>query len=100
MKTTTVTLKARFVTSALLALMSITVVKAQLGNLNHVQVRTPENKESVKTGDKGGIMPMAPSGSIMVNENSAYAAYTPSELVQNLLVKGCLLASDVTFSGH
>ncbi|HOW25485.1 MAG TPA: choice-of-anchor L domain-containing protein, partial [Bacteroidales bacterium] len=47
----------------------------------------------------GGGGSRAGTGSIAVNENPTYNAYTPAQLVQNILVKGCLVASDVTFSG-
>jgi gliding motility-associated-like protein len=41
----------------------------------------------------------APAGSIAVNENATYNNYTPTQLVQNILVTGCLKASNVTFTG-
>ncbi len=39
----------------------------------------------------------APAGSISVAENATYNAYTPAQLVQNVLVTGCLEAYDVRF---
>ncbi|NVO21681.1 MAG: SprB repeat-containing protein, partial [Bacteroidetes bacterium] len=39
----------------------------------------------------------APAGSISVAEDATYNAYTPQQLVQNLLVTGCLTASNVRF---
>ncbi len=46
------------------------------------------------------IHPMdIPAGSIAVNENPTYNSYTPAQLVQNILVTGCLKTSNVTFTG-
>jgi len=39
----------------------------------------------------------APAGSISVAESAVYNAYTPEQLVQNVLVTGCLTASNVRF---
>ena len=41
----------------------------------------------------------AADGSIAVNENALYNTYTPAQLVQNILITGCLTASNVTFTG-
>src|ERR1035437_9362570 len=41
----------------------------------------------------------APAGSIAVNENTTYNGFTAAQLVQNILVTGCLKASNVTFTG-
>jgi hypothetical protein len=40
-----------------------------------------------------------PSGSITVNRQSPENLYTPQQLVENVLVKGCLTASNITFAG-
>lgn len=44
---------------------------------------------------------MAINGSIQVNEHTAYAAYTPQELVENIFAKeaGCLLVKNIAFKG-
>jgi len=39
----------------------------------------------------------APAGSISVAEDPVYNAYTPQQLVQNVLVTGCLIATNVRF---
>jgi len=39
------------------------------------------------------------AGSIAVNRQSPENGYTPAQLVQNVLVQGCLTASNVTFTG-
>lgn len=39
------------------------------------------------------------AGSIAVNENPTYNSYSPAQLVQNVLITGCLSASNVTFQG-
>ncbi|MBK9355884.1 MAG: choice-of-anchor L domain-containing protein [Bacteroidales bacterium] len=100
MKTITVSIRARFILTAFLAIIAVAGVKAQLGT-NHgiLPERTPEVKKPGLKEAQGGVAPMAPSGSIAVNENSTYAAYNASGLVQNLLVQGCLQASNVTYSG-
>ncbi|MFA6127960.1 MAG: choice-of-anchor L domain-containing protein [Bacteroidales bacterium] len=41
----------------------------------------------------------APAGSISVNRKSPENTYTAQQLVQNILVKGCLTSSNVTFTG-
>ena len=43
--------------------------------------------------------PMGPPGSISVNENALYNTYTPTQLVQNLLISRCIRATNVTFNG-
>ncbi len=40
---------------------------------------------------------MAPAGSISVAENATNNAYNPEQLVQNVLVKGCLKASNIKY---
>jgi hypothetical protein len=54
----------------------------------------PDAASQVNTGNTD-----APGGSISVNENSTYNGYTPAQLVQNILVTGCLKASNVSFTG-
>ncbi|KAF0198146.1 MAG: hypothetical protein FD166_1497, partial [Bacteroidetes bacterium] len=100
MKTITVSIRARFILTAFLAIIAVAGVKAQLGT-NHdiLPERTPEVKKPGLKEAQGGVAPMAPSGSIAVNENSTYAAYNAAGLVQNLLVQGCLQASNVTYAG-
>ena len=39
----------------------------------------------------------APAGSISVAENTVYNAYTPTQLVQNVLITGCLTATNIRF---
>ena len=41
----------------------------------------------------------APAGSIAVNRVSPQNTYTPQQLVENVLVTGCLTASNITFTG-
>lgn len=51
-------------------------------------------------GGKGGHVPIrSAAGSIAVNENPTYNSYSPAQLVQNVLITGCLSASNVTFQG-
>ena len=50
-------------------------------------------------GTGGNNIIYAPGGSIAVNENPTYNNYTAAQLVQNILVTGCLKASNVTFTG-
>ena len=40
------------------------------------------------------------AGSIAVNRNALYNSYTPAQLVQNVLITGCLSASNVQWSGY
>lgn len=40
------------------------------------------------------------AGSIAVNRNALYNSYTPAQLVQNVLITGCLTASNVQWSGY
>ena len=44
-----------------------------------------------------GINMDAPAGSIAVAENTVYNAYTASQLVQNVLITGCITATNVRF---
>ncbi|MBK6966705.1 MAG: choice-of-anchor L domain-containing protein [Bacteroidales bacterium] len=75
-------------------LFAVQIITAQTGNQNpRVSQRIPEQRVAPKVTGKSA------SGSIAVNENAAYAAYSATQLVQNLLVTGCLQASNVTFTG-
>nr|HPF52815.1 choice-of-anchor L domain-containing protein [Draconibacterium sp.] len=64
-----------------------------------VPQRIPEEKSL--TTKSASILSLksavASTGSIEVAENSTYNNYTPDELVQNILVSGCLNASNVKF---
>ncbi len=42
----------------------------------------------------------APAGSIAVNRAAPQNTYTPQELVENVLVQGCLTASNISFTGN
>ncbi|MBK7174158.1 MAG: choice-of-anchor L domain-containing protein [Bacteroidales bacterium] len=44
-----------------------------------------------------GLNTDAPAGSISVAENATYNSYNPQQLVQNVLVTGCLTATNVRF---
>jgi len=46
------------------------------------------------------LIPPPVAGSIEVNQNPAYINYTPTELVQNIFITGCLKASNVQFTGN
>ncbi len=59
----------------------------------------PARDPGYASGMNNDIIPYAPNGSISVNENTTYNAYTPTQLVQNILVTGCLYAYNVTFTG-
>ncbi|MBL7904643.1 MAG: choice-of-anchor L domain-containing protein, partial [Bacteroidales bacterium] len=68
-------------------------VMAQSGKTGRISERKPDMRSAPGTSVK------SPSGSIAVNENATYAGYSAAQLVQNLLVKGCLQASNVTYTG-
>jgi hypothetical protein len=59
-----------------------------------------KNNNDFHNPDLSDPIILAPAGSIRVNEDSPYDDYTPEELVQNVLVTGCLQASNVTFQGQ
>ncbi|MCD6659285.1 MAG: choice-of-anchor L domain-containing protein, partial [Lentimicrobium sp.] len=99
MKTITQSIGARILVSLVFSFMLLVSAQAQFGTQGDiVPVRVPD-PVMPKSGNssQGGIMPMAVNGSISVGENSAYNAMTPSQLVQNVLVTGCLQASNVRF---
>ena len=51
---------------------------------------------SVTNIDNDGV----PAGSIAVNRVAPQNTYTPVELVENVLVQGCLTASNISFTGN
>ncbi|KAF0204319.1 MAG: hypothetical protein FD170_224, partial [Bacteroidetes bacterium] len=100
MKTTTQSIAARVILSLVINLMILVSASAQFETQeDQVPVRTaPPVGPKLKTHQGGnGIMPMAVNGSISVGENSTYNAMTPEQLVQNVLVTGCLQAHNVRF---
>ncbi|MBK7215430.1 MAG: SprB repeat-containing protein [Bacteroidales bacterium] len=77
--------------------MSLTLISQNEANpeQNHGRKAVPE--PAIQPFVLPGSNTDAPAGSISVAENTTYNNYTAQELVQNLLVTGCLTASNVRF---
>ncbi len=99
MKTSTQSIGARQIVSLvffILLMVSASAQETRQGN-QVVMERIGYTPPLKKSGS--GIL-RAPAGSIEVNENPTYAAYDANGLVQNVLVQGCLQATNVSYTGY
>lgn len=95
MRTITKGYKSGVLLTALLTLITVMTVLAQQANLEtSLPERIPPASVMPKGGNSSG---RAASGSISVAENPVYNSMTASELVQNVLVTGCLQAENIRF---
>ncbi|MBK7175098.1 MAG: SprB repeat-containing protein [Bacteroidales bacterium] len=87
-------------TNVLLALLIMLGIEAAFGQ-QHENIEKHGRKAPPVPAIQSFVLPGsntdAPAGSISVAENATYNAYTPEQLVQNLLVTGCLTASNIRF---
>jgi plastocyanin len=91
--------------STLIALGIITVIfvnslalSAQVKEENSIEPGRKYPPMSISSiSANNGINIDAPAGSIAVAENTVYNAYTASQLVQNVLITGCITATNVRF---
>lgn len=98
MKTSTNGHRAGVLMTAAFALFTVLSVTAQFGTQESiVPNRIPPADIPGISGDGGNSSQRAPSGSISVAENATYNAMTPQQLVQNVLVTGCLQAENIRF---
>ncbi|HPT13950.1 MAG TPA: choice-of-anchor L domain-containing protein, partial [Bacteroidales bacterium] len=100
--TGTLLLPARNIFRKTLSLLIIMVFALSLSgqdaaNFGAAAKRIPPPDSPFTSMYQSGANSDAPAGSISVAENAAYNAYTPEQLVQNVLVTGCLTASNVRF---
>ncbi|HPR26876.1 hypothetical protein, partial [Lentimicrobium sp.] len=98
MKTSTNGHRAGVLLTAAFTLFTVLSVSAQFGTQESiVPNRIPPVDIPGISGDGGNSSQRAPSGSISVAENAAYNAMTAQQLVQNVLVTGCLQAENIRF---
>ncbi|MEA5110565.1 MAG: choice-of-anchor L domain-containing protein, partial [Lentimicrobium sp.] len=98
MKTSTNGHRAGVLMTAAFALFTVLSVTAQFGTQESiVPNRIPPADIPGISGDGGNSSQRAPSGSISVAENATYNAMIPQQLVQNVLVTGCLQAENIRF---
>ncbi|WP_457619057.1 choice-of-anchor L domain-containing protein, partial [Lutibacter sp.] len=88
--------KITFITTLVIMFFSVAVVAQQ----KNTTKRTPE-KEIIKSAKSivpvGSTSSSSTSGSIAVAEDATYNSYTVEQLVNNLLISGCLTTSNIRF---
>ncbi|NVO21691.1 MAG: HYR domain-containing protein, partial [Bacteroidetes bacterium] len=94
-------MKASTVGQFVILLFVLFCVYPVLGQNTNTSIQEPGRKYPPTTPVESFVLPGsnndAPAGSISVAEDPVYNNYSPAQLVQNVLVTGCLSASNVRF---